>query len=79
MAGDRDFEAGMGSATPFEKKGSNPRGGNTEDNLAMGAQFVAEGVIEVGLASAPRPMKKEDLSSFIGDSRDDLVKGCSLI
>ncbi len=41
MAGDGNFEAGMGSTTTFEEKGSNARGGNTENNLALGAQMVA--------------------------------------
>ena len=79
MTGDRNFEGGMGSATTFEEKGSNARGCNTEDNLLMGAQFIAKGIIEVGLASAPRPMKKEDLPCSIGDGRNDLVKCSSLI
>jgi hypothetical protein len=37
MAWNGDLEARMGSATTIEKKGSNPRGGHTEDNLAFRA------------------------------------------
>jgi len=79
MARDRDFEAGMGSAPTFEEKGSNARGGHTEDDLVLGSQVIAEGVVEVGLASAPRPMKEEDVSWFIGDGKHDAVKGSLLI
>ena len=79
MAGNGDLEAGMGSATTFEEKGSNPRGGHTEDNLAFRAQLIAEGVVEIGLASPLRPMKEEDLPCSIGDGRENLVKGSALI
>jgi hypothetical protein len=41
--------------------------------------LIAEGVVEIGLASAPRPMKKEDLPCSIGDGRENLVKGSVLI
>jgi len=79
MARDRDFEAGMGSAPTFEEKGSNARGGHTENDLVLGSQVIAEGVVEVGLASAPRPMKEEDVSWFIGDGKHDAIKGSLLI
>jgi len=37
MVRDGDLKAGMGSATTLEKKGSNPREGNTQYNLVLGA------------------------------------------
>jgi hypothetical protein len=79
MAENGDLEARMDSVTTFEEKGSNARGGHTEDNLAFRVQLIAEGIVEIGLASAPRPIKKEDLPCSIGDGREDLVKGSVLI
>jgi hypothetical protein len=51
----------MSSATSLEKQSSNARRCHTENNLALGVQVIAEGVVEEGLASAPRSMKEEDL------------------
>ena len=79
MAWDGNFETGVGSVPTFEKKGSDARGGNTEDDLMLRAQLIAEGVVKISLAGAPRPMKKEDLSSSIGDGKHDAVKGSLLI
>jgi hypothetical protein len=79
MAENGDLKARMGSATTFEEKGSNARGGHTENNLAFRAQLIAEGIVEIGLASAPRPMKEEDLPCSVGDGREDLIKGSMLI
>jgi len=61
MARDGDLKAGMGSATTLEKKGSNPRGGNTQYNLVLRAQVIAEGIIKECLANASSTMKEEDL------------------
>jgi hypothetical protein len=69
----------MGSVATFEKKGSNARGGDTEDNLMLRAQLIAQGVVEIGLASASRPMKEEYLFCLIHNSRDGPVKGSLLI
>ena len=77
--GNGDLEAGMGSATTLEKKGSNPRGCNAKNDLLLGAQVVTEGVVKVGLASAPRTMKKEGLARLVANGRRDLVKSSTLI
>jgi hypothetical protein len=37
----------MGSATTFEQKSCNARGCNTNDNLALGAKAVAEGIVDI--------------------------------
>jgi hypothetical protein len=79
MAWNGDLKARMGSATTFKEKGSNARGGHIEDNLAFRAQLIAEGVVEIGLASAPRPMKKDNLPCSIGEGRENLIKGSVLI
>jgi hypothetical protein len=79
MARDGDLEARVCCAPTLKKKGSNPRGCNTEHNLPLGAQVVAEGVVMVGLASASRPMKEKDLPCFGSNSRRDLLKGSTLI
>ena len=62
MAGDGNLKAGMGSATTLKEKSSNARRSNTENNLVLRAQVIANGVIKEGLASASSPMKEEDLS-----------------
>jgi hypothetical protein len=69
----------MCSTTTLEKESSNARGCHTENNLALGAQMIAKGVVEIGLACTSRTMKEKDLSCRIGDSRRDLVKGRVLI
>ena len=55
------------------------REGHIEDNLALRAQLIAEGVEEIGLASASRPMKEENLPCSISDGRENLDKGSVLI
>ena len=52
----------MESMTTLEKESSNARGSHTENNLALGVQMIAKGIVEIGLASASRTMKKKDLS-----------------
>ena len=74
MAMDRDLEARVSCASTLEKKGSNARGCNTEDNLVLGEKMIAKGIIEVCFASASRPMKKKDLPKTGGDGRSDLLK-----
>ena len=61
MARDGNLKIGMSSATTLEKEGSNPRGGNTQYNLVLEAQVIAEGIVKEGLASASSPMKEKDL------------------
>jgi hypothetical protein len=51
----------MGSATILKKNGSNFRGGNTQYNLVLGAQVIAECVVKECLASASSAMEKENL------------------
>ena len=41
--------------------------------------MVAEGVVEVGLASASRTLKEKDLSCQVSDSRSDFIKSRVLI
>jgi hypothetical protein len=78
MDGDGDLEAGVGSATTLQKKCSNPRGCNAKHNLPLGAQMVAERVVEVSLACAPRTMEEEGLPCLVCDRRTDLLKGSLL-
>jgi hypothetical protein len=57
----------MGSATTFEQKSCNARGCNANDNLALGAKAVAEGIVDVGFACATGTMEKECLASLVDD------------
>ena len=65
--------------TTIKKNGSNARGCNTENNLALTTEMIAEGVVEVCLACASRTMKEECLARVSGDCLDDLVKGPALV
>ena len=59
MKVDGDLEEEMDSATTFEKKCSNSRGCHTKDNLALGAQVIAKGVVDIGLASTSSAMQEK--------------------
>ena len=69
----------MGCATTIEEKSRNARGCNTENNLALTMEIMAEGVVEVCLACAFWTMEKEHLARESGDCLDDLVKGPALV
>ena len=74
-----DLEARVCCASSREKKGSNARGSDTEDNLAFRAELVAEGLVDECLASASRSMEEEALASIRHDRLDDLGEGVKLL
>jgi hypothetical protein len=79
MVRNRNLKGGMSCATTLKKKSSNARGCNTEHYFPLSTKVIAESVIEIGLASTPRPMKKKYLPYFINNSRGDSFKGSMLI
>jgi len=76
MGRNGDFEAGMCSVTTFEKNRSNSRECHTEDNFVLCMKVMAECVVKKGLSSASWPIKKENLSRFLLNSRNNLVQHC---
>jgi hypothetical protein len=49
----------MRSATTHENQGSNSRGCHTEYNGSLGPKSIAKCIVDIGLASSTRAMKKE--------------------
>jgi hypothetical protein len=55
----RDFEARVRSATTHQNQSSYSRECNTEDNGTLGMKCISEGVVDIGLTSSSRTMKKK--------------------
>ena len=79
MVRNRNLKGEMSCMTTLKKKSNNARGCNTEHYFPLSTKMIAEGIIEIGLASIPRPMKKKNLPCFIKKSTGNSFKGSMLI
>jgi hypothetical protein len=75
----KNFEARVKSVTTHQNQSSYSRGCNTEDNGTLGTKCIAESVVDIGLASFSRTMKKKALARVSVYSMHDLVKGRALV